>query len=396
MSDSSRILVPKRWVPFAPNFNAEVSELGNVSLFFSESEKDEEWDEFLHGLEGAHHEQTSMWGRVKKACGGFQSVRFLAFRGGRLIGGCQILHKKILRMFHVGYICYGPQWAPVDEKLAFWLNEQLVTFVRARGIQYVYVDFPYDGFQTEEHFRTLGFRTHPDFLPPSGRMTASVVLNLRLSEDELLSQMKASTRRNIRVGLRSGVVVKRNVENAPELFTDLMWKLCKRRGCAPTPPEKDFFTQVQESFKQSQQAHFFFAFLGEEAVSSMIVFTAGNWARSWKVGWSGAHPQKHPNEVLEWEVIKWAKKAGYTKFDFVWVERECAEALIAGRAIPDTTYKGAALFKLGFGSKPVLLPLPVSLVFNPVLQALLYSETFHKLMKYNGIVLKRLNDLLKG
>ena len=68
-------------------------------------------------------------------------------------------------MFHVGYICYGPQWAPVDEKLAFWLNEQLVKFVRARGIQYVYVDFPYDGFQTEEHFRILGFRTHPDFLP---------------------------------------------------------------------------------------------------------------------------------------------------------------------------------------------------------------------------------------
>ena len=334
MSDSSRILLPNRQFPFAPDLNVEVDGLEDISFFFSESEKDEEWDEFLQGLKGTHHEQTSMWGLVKKACGGFQPVRFLAFRDGKLLGGCQILHKKIRRIFHVGYICYGPQWAPMDEKLAFWLNGQLVAFVRALGIQYAYVDFPYDGFQTAEHFHRLGFRKHPDFLPPSGRMTASVVLDLRLSEDELLSQMRSTTRRHIRAGLRSGVVVHQRVENAPGLFTDLMWKLCQRRGCAPTPPERDFFTRVQESFKQSQQAHFFFAFLGEEAVSSLIAFTAGEWVRCWKVGWSGAHPKKYPNEVLEWEVIKWAKKAGYTKFDFVWIERECAEALIAGRDYP--------------------------------------------------------------
>ncbi len=354
--------------------------LGDIRLFSSSSENDEEWDEFLRCLEGAHHEQTSMWGRVKKTYGGYQPVRFLAFQDGKLIGGCQILHKKILRIFHVGYICYGPLWAPLDEKLAFWLNGQLVAFVRALGIQYVYVDFPYDGFQTAEHFSMMGFRRHPDFLPPSGRMSASVVLDLKLSEDELLSRMKASTRRNIRVGLRSGVVVKRQVENAPELFTDLMWKLCKRRGCAPTPPERDFFIKVQESFKQSQQAHFFFAFLGEESVSSSIVFTAGNWARCWKVGWSGAHHRKYPNEVREWEVIKWAKRAGYTKFDFVGIERKCAEALFAGYAIPDTPDKGVTLFKLGFGGKPVLLPLPVSTVFNPVFRTLLYSKKLHKLM----------------
>ena len=382
MSDSSRIPLPKRRLPFATISNAEVDGLGNIRLFFSESEKDEEWDEFLHSLEGAHHEQTTMWGLVKKTYGGFQPVRFLAFRDGKLIGGCQILHKKIRRIFHVGYICYGPQWAPMDEKLAFWLNGQLVGFVRALGIQYVYVDFPYDGFQTAEHFRTIGFRKHPDFLPPSGRMTASVVLNLRLSEDELLSQMRSTTRKHIRAGLRSGVVVHRRVENAPGLFTDLMWKLCQRRGCVPNPPESDFFTQVQESFKQSQQVHFFFAFLGEEAVSSLIALTAGEWVRCWKGGWSGAHPKKYPNEVLWWEVIKWAKKAGYTKFDFVWIERECAEALIAGHAIPDTPYKGIASFKLGFGGKPILLPMPASKVFNPVLRALLYSEKFHKLLYY--------------
>jgi lipid II:glycine glycyltransferase (peptidoglycan interpeptide bridge formation enzyme) len=394
MCDSSRIFLPKRRLTFAPDLNVEVDGFEDIGLFSSYSEKDVEWDEFLQGLEGAHHEQTSMWGRVKKACGGYQTVRFLAFRDGRLLGGCQVLHKKIQGIFQVGYICYGPQWAPIDERLAFWLNGQLVAFVYTLGIQYVYVDFPYDGFQTEDHFRKLGFRKHPDFLPPSGRMTASVVLDLGLPEDELLNQMKASTRRNIRVGLRAGVVVKQHVENAPELFTDLMWKLCQRRGTAPTPPERDFFIQVQNTFKQFQQVHFFFAFFGEEAISSKVVFTAGNWARCWKVGWSGAHPKKHPNEVLEWEVIKWAKKSGYTKFDFVWIERECAEALIAGRAISDTPYKGVALYKLGFGSKPILLPLPVSIVFNPVLRTVLYSGKFQKLMHFNKIFMKWLNGLL--
>jgi lipid II:glycine glycyltransferase (peptidoglycan interpeptide bridge formation enzyme) len=381
MTDTSRIPLLKRRLPFAPDYNTEEVGFLDVSLFSSESEKDDEWDEFLHSLEGAHHEQTTMWGHVKRACGRFQSVRFLAFKGGKLLGGCQILHKKILRIFHVGYICYGPQWAPMDEKLAFWLNGQLVAFVRALGIQYVYADFPYDGFRTAEHFDILGFQKHLDFLPPSGRLTASVVIDLSLSEDELLSRMRATTRKHIKTGLRSGVVVKMHVENAPELFTDLMWKLCQRRGCAPTPPERDFFTQVQESFQQSQQAHFFFAFLGEEAVSSLMVFTAGDWVRCWKIGWSGAHPKEYPNEVLWWEVIKWAKKAGYAKFDFVWIERECAEALIAGSDIPDTPYKSVALFKLGFGSKPVLLPLPVSTVFSPMIRTLLYSGKFHMPLK---------------
>jgi len=380
MSDPSRIPIPKRRLPFAPISNAEMDWLENVSLFSSKSEDDKEWDEFLHSVEGAHHEQTSMWGHVKKTYGGYQPVRFLVFQNGKLIGGCQVLRKKILQIFHVGYICYGPQWAPMDEKLAFWLNGQLVAFVRALGIQYVYMDFPYDGFQTAEHFRILGFRKHPDFLPPSGRITASVVLDLTSAEDELLSQMRSTTRNNIRNGLRSGVVVHQRVENAPGLFRDLMWKLCQRRGCAPVPPERDFFARVQESFAQSQQVHFFFAFLGEEPVSSLMAFTAGKWVRSWKVGWSGAHPKKHPNEVLEWEVIKWARKSGYTKFDFVWIERECAESLIAGRDIPDTPYKGVDHFKLGFGGKPLLLPLPVSTVFNPALRALLYSEKFQKLL----------------
>jgi lipid II:glycine glycyltransferase (peptidoglycan interpeptide bridge formation enzyme) len=211
-------------------------------------------------------------------------------------------------------------------------------------------------------------------------MTASVVLDLRRTEDELLSRMKSNTRKNIHAGLRSGLEIKRHVKNAPELFTDLMWKLCERRGCAPSPPEKDFFIHLQECFEPSQQAHFFFVFLGDEAVSSALVFTVGGWVRGWKVGWSGAYPKKFPNEFLEWELIKWARNAGCIFFDFVGIERNCAEALIAGNTMPDTPYTGINRFKLGFGGKPILLPLPASTVFNPALGALLYSKIFSKLM----------------
>ncbi|PKN65647.1 MAG: hypothetical protein CVU54_18605 [Deltaproteobacteria bacterium HGW-Deltaproteobacteria-12] len=386
MRDSSGSYLSKHRLPFIPDSNADFAGSENIRLLFSYSEKDDEWDDFLYGLESAHHEQTSMWGRVKMSCGGYQPVRFLAYLDEQLVGGCQILHKKIRRTFHVGYICFGPCWAPMDDKLAFWLNRQFVRFIRELGIQYVYVDFPYDGFKTAEYFHTLGFRRHPDFLPPWGRMKASVVLNLDLSEQELLSQMKASTRSNIKYGVRAGIVVKRNIQNAPELFTDLMWKLCRRRGCAPTPPESDFFTRIQEAFAESGQVHFFFAFLGEEAVSSLVAFTAGNWVRSWKVGWSGDYSRKHPNEVLEWEVIKWAKQAGYSKFDFVGIDRKCAEELISGHVMPDSPDKSVALFKLGFGGKPMLIPLPASIVFNPLLRAMLYSEKIQDLPFVKRIV----------
>lgn len=392
MSNSSRRPLPQQRLSYEPASNAEADGLENISLFCSESERDDEWDEFLRSLESAHHEQTSMWGRVKKACGGFQPVRFLAFRDGKLLGGCQVLHKKIRGIFHVGYICYGPQWVPMDERLAFWLNGQLIVFIRVLGVQYVYADFPYDGFRTAEQFHLMGFKPHPDFLPPLGRMTATVVLDLNLSEDELLKQMKATTRYNIRAGLKSGVVVKQHIENAPEIFTDLMWKLCQRRGCAPTPPERNFFVKVQEAFAQSRQVHFFFALLNDEIVSSLIAFTTGSWVRCWKVGWSGAHPKKYPNEVLWWEVIKWARKAGYAKFDFVWIERESAQALIAGHDLPDTPEKGIFRFKVGFGTKPVLLPLPASIAFNPVLESILYSRTFSTLLHHHKEMIRKVKS----
>jgi lipid II:glycine glycyltransferase (peptidoglycan interpeptide bridge formation enzyme) len=91
---------------------------------------------------------------------------------------------------------------------------------------------------------------------------------------------------------------------------------------------------------------------------------------SYKRGaWSGDQGQRHPNELLHWTAMRWAKQQGYRYYDFEGIDT----------AWPSGGTRSVSSFKLGFGGDVVQSPGPYELVTNPMLRRA-YDGVFRHLL----------------
>jgi len=85
-------------------------------------------------------------------------------------------------------------------------------------------------------------------------------------------------------------------------------------------------------------------------------------------GWPGRHGRRHPNRVLHWTVIKWAKAQGYRHYDFEGIDLRAARAIVHGKPLPDSLQQTPTSFKLGFGGQVTLFSEAYDYVYNPFLR----------------------------
>lgn len=333
--------------------------------------EDAVWDDFVEKCPGGHHEQTSLWGSLKHATGGWKPLRYIAEQEGRIVGGFQMLTRSVGRIGRIGYVCKGPIGSCDDSRWRAAMAHLLKQAGGELNLAHLVVDLPYCGESQARCLDENGFLRQPENLPPSGLMTATMMVDLSAEEQTLFARLRQSTRRNVRRGERAGMRLVSGNGGDVDLFRDLMWQLCARRGTAPTPPQREFFGHLWRIFSPRNAVRIFFVKRGEEVVSAALVFAFGKIARCWKVGWSGKHAGEGPNELMWWELIRWAKREGFRHLDFVWVDRACAEAALAGRSLPLNQATGMAAFKLGFGGHLYLLPEPRCHPFNPLIRFLL-------------------------
>ena len=182
--------------------------------------------------------------------------------------------------------------------------------------------------------------------------------------------MRSNTRGHIRRGIKAGIQVVQGDASHVDLFFKLMSTLCARRGTSPFPRSAAAFRDLWRCMSKSGGTRLFLAGYQSEVVSAAFTFVFGNVMRVWKVGWTGEHDEHRPNQVMWWEMIRWAKQNGCSRFDFVQLMPEHARALLKGETVQDP-YWGVTQFKTGFGGKVLLLPEAYYRSFNPVIQAAL-------------------------
>lgn len=345
----------------------------------SRDEQDPEWDAFLAGCSRGHHEQTTLWARLK-ACYGWQAVRAVVRDGGAIVGGAQVLCRPVGALGRIGYVMRGPCLAADDPSAVAITMQQLNHVARSERLDYIVVVPPYDGRLIERALVDDGFRRKPDALPPGHVMTATLILDLSPDLDALIGGFRRTTRNNIRQASRAGVTVREGESADVETFRRLMWALCERRGTSPSPPQKDFFENLWRIFRPERAVQLFVAEASGRPVSAAIAFAFGNTVRVWKVGWTGEHAGTHANAMLWWEAIRWSKRTGFRYFDFFQIEENLARDLLSGRPVkwafdqsqsrrPDL--RSASFFKLGFGGTPAILPAPHYRFYHPAAAALM-------------------------
>ena len=67
----------------------------------------DEWDALVERTPGTDVTQLSAWARVRLSAG-FSSLHVLANRDETLVGGAQLLYRRVPVLGRVGYVSYGP------------------------------------------------------------------------------------------------------------------------------------------------------------------------------------------------------------------------------------------------------------------------------------------------
>lgn len=324
------------------------------------------WDQFLKQCSGAHFEQTVAWGRLKQIYG-WKPIWFWVTRDDQIIGGAMMLTRHAGRFASVGYIERGPVWDSKDPEAMDLVMKALSQHILSLRLTYLVIAPPYCGNEIVPLLESMRFRQKPSGLHPTGVGKATLLIDLRKDEDQLLAEMSMTKRQNIRRAIRKGVQIRLGDDSDAEIMRDLMWSACKRRGTAPSPSQPDFFAILWRELGPSGLVKFFIAEVDGQPVSAGTVQVFGGVSQLWRVGWSGTHDRINPNDLLHWEMIKWAKRSGCQVFDFMHIKPDHARAILRGERINDS-YSGVTDFKTSFGGQLVVLPDLYYRSYNPIVQ----------------------------
>ncbi len=165
------------------------------------------------------------------------------------------------------------------------------------------------------------------------------VLKLSPAVDALYSQLKSSTKRNIKKASREGVsVIQSNSLDAVRTFYRLHCLTRKKHGLPPQPFY--FFQRLCDHIISRGHGKVVLAAYQGKTIAGAVFLQFGNEA-IYKFGASDTkYLNLRPNDLVMWEAIHWYARQGYAKFSF-------------GRT--DADNEGLREFKSGWGAKEEII-----------------------------------------
>ena len=165
------------------------------------------------------------------------------------------------------------------------------------------------------------------------------VLPLNQSEDEILKKMRKSHRYLIKKSLTSGVTIERtkNVDKLQE-FLPLYTKLAHRKHFIAHSGVLEEF----DVFSKDNQSLLFLAYFDGKVIAGALIDFVNGMAIYRHSASDESYKHIPAMYLLQWEVIKEAKKRGMKYYNF-WG--------IAPLTSPNHPWKGLTLFKTGFGGQ---------------------------------------------
>ena len=364
---------------------ARITQAGanHYQVIVSATKTHTEWDRFVEACPSGKHVQSSVWAQLKGG-GGWQVRRVIVYRDNQIVAGAQILVKRLLVGFQIGYVTKGPLFIEDDPQLAALIVGELQGVAHTEGIQGLFVQPPDRMANAVEVLAEQGFiNTNLKLLP-----TATVVNDLSADFDTLLKQMRKKTRNSVRRGYKEGLIAREGTREDVEIFHQLHSQTSERRGFKPAPLEN--FIREWELLHPKGYLHLFIVEFEGTPISANWVIAFGNTVWATRGGWSGEYRKKRPNEVMDWHSISWAKQNGYRYYDLEGVDKEAAQYIARGEKLPPEHQQSTTSYKVGFGGNIVFCPKPVVYIANPLLRwgyetlfmPLAQSQMVHRLFDY--------------
>jgi len=317
-------------------------------FFIKEIENKDLWEGFLSNIKEKTFLQSWNWGEFQKMLGN-KIWRFgICNENNELLGVALILEIKAKRGAFL-FCPHGPVVKVQSSSSPAFVQEfkaqSLETLLEklkevAREEKCSFIRFSPIWERNEENkkiFEDLGFRKAPIHMHPE----LTWVLDITLSEEELLRRMRKTTRYLIRQGMKEEslkIIKSKDIEDV-EIFNQVYKETAARHHFVPF--SLDYLKKEFSAFSKDGESLIFLAKYKEDYIASaMIIFWQG--IAFYHQGASVQKYSKVPSAyLLQWEAIKEAKRRNCRIYNFWGIAPE-----ESGKKHP---WWGLSLFKKGFG-----------------------------------------------
>jgi peptidoglycan pentaglycine glycine transferase (the first glycine) len=296
------------------------------------------YNSFVKSQKHSQFLQSWEWGEFQVS-DNFSVLRLGLYDGDRLRFAATLIKKK-LPIGKVYYYCPRVEIKNLSkENLELFLEEikrrskkENIIFLRFEPVQ-------------ELRIKNKELRIKKTFdVQPSKTM----ILDLLKTEDELLSAMHSKTRYNIRLAKRKGVKVSEVSFERFEEFWDIMKETGGRDGFRLH--SKEHYKKMLGISSEAIKIKLFFAEYDNEVITANIVCYFGDMVTYVH----GASSNKYRNVMapylLQWHIIKQAKKQGHSSYDF--------------HGVGEGSLAGVTRFKKGFSGEIVEYPGVFDIIFD--------------------------------
>ena len=293
------------------------------------------WDDFVTSAPDHTFLHSWNWGEFNEQMGD-KIWRMGVYDGDKIIAAALIIRVHARRGNFL-FVPHGPLSSEnQDPKSVFSeLIKKLKELARKESVSFIRISpLLQDSEENRKLFKELGFRPAPIHMHAEITWT----LDLAPSEEELIKNMRKTTRNLIRRAERDGVKITISTDESDiEQFMKLYGETSERHSF--TPFSSKYLKTQLAVFARDNSIAIFNAWYDNEILASAIVVFYG---KSAYYHHGASIPSKIPAAyLLQWEAIKEAKKRGHKYYNF-W-------GIVPENAPKNHPWTGITLFKKGFG-----------------------------------------------
>ncbi|HPF45044.1 MAG TPA: peptidoglycan bridge formation glycyltransferase FemA/FemB family protein [Syntrophomonadaceae bacterium] len=304
------------------------------------------YNQFVSKHSQGHFLQLWEWGMVKAGMG-WEPLPLVVEKDGTIQASMLILKRRLPIPGIKKSIFYAPRGPVVDledEELCQVLISSTRRIAKNHGAIFLKIDpaVKVDNHRFRQILANCGFKLNETGLDFEGVQPKFVFrLDITPSEIALLSNMHQKWRYNIKLAGRKGVVI-REAQNKEDLkiFYTILQETAKRDHFLVR--DYQYFEWIWDYMVSQNYAQIFLAEYEGRVISATLGLILGT--KFWYLYGASSNEDRNvmPNYLIQWEMIKWARKQGCTLYDFRGVSGDMDE---------NNPLYGLYRFKKGFGGE---------------------------------------------
>ena len=320
--------------------------------------QEELWDKFVKNNPIGTIHQTTAWGKFQTRIKS-RNKRWIigVFENNKLIGGTMVIRHRLPKGYCFLYCARGPllDYDHQDiQKHIDLITKEATQIAEEENAIFLRIDPPLKKLKKLKKFHI----SHAGFQPEH-----TLILDLTMSEEDLLKNMKQKGRYNIKLAAKKGVEIRVSNPRNTEQFTkdidayyEMLQETTERDGFAGH--NKDVYKNMVEILSGQNFAKFYIAEQNNEILAATIITCF----KDTSIYYYGVSSNKYRNlmapYLIQWQAIKDAKKDGHKVYDFLGIAPENAK---------NHPWKGVTTFKKKFGGEELTLAPPQEHPFKPLM-----------------------------